>query len=67
MQDLREQSIARLGITYRKYICIHISYIRLPRWLSGKESACNVQDWALSLGQENLLEKELTIHSSILA
>ena len=56
MQDLREQSIARLGITYRKYICIHISYIRLPRWLSGKESARNAGDWDQSLGQEEALE-----------
>ena len=67
MQDLREQSIARLGITYRKYICIHISYIRLPWWLLGKESARNAGDRDQSLGQEDALEQEVATYSSILA
>ena len=38
----------------------------LPRWLSGKESACQAGD-AGSLVQEDLLEKEMATHSSILA
>ena len=37
-----------------------------PRSLSGKESACNAGDMVQSLGQEDSLEKETTIHSSIL-
>ena len=43
---------------------------RLPRWLSGKEFACNAGDeetQVQSLGQENLLEKEMATHFSILA
>ena len=32
-----------------------------------KESACNARDQAQSLGREDLLEKEMAIHSSILA
>ena len=67
MQDLRGKSIARLGITCRKYICIHISYIRLPWWLSGKESACNAGDQVQALGQEDALEQEVATYSSILA
>ena len=40
----------------------------LPRWLSGKESACNVGEiWVRSLGQEDPLEKEMATHSNILA
>ena len=40
----------------------------LPRWLSGKESACQCRKWQVqSLGQEDTLEKEMAIHSSILA
>ena len=38
----------------------------LPRWLSGKESACQEMQ-VRALGQEDLLEKEVETHSSILA
>ena len=38
----------------------------LPRWLSGKESACSARDKG-SLSQEDPLEKKMAIHSSILA
>ena len=44
--------------------------IGLPWWLSRKESTCNaeLQDTeVLSLGQEDLLEEGIAIHSSILA
>ena len=37
----------------------------LPRWLSGKESAC--QHRVQSLGQEDPLEEEMATVSSILA
>jgi len=38
----------------------------LPRWLSGKESACNAGDTG-DTGSEDPLEEEIAIHSSILA
>ena len=33
----------------------------------GKEYACNAETWVQSLGQEDLLEKGMATHSSILA
>jgi len=43
----------------------------LPKWLSGKESACQRRRCkrcqVRSLGQEDPLEEEMTTHSSILA
>ena len=38
-----------------------------PGGSDGKESACNVEDWVWSLGWEDLLEKGMATHSSILA
>ena len=40
-------------------------WLRLPRWLSGKEPAC--RRWKLILGQENPLEEEMATHSGWLA
>ena len=34
---------------------------------NGKQSACNEETWVRSLGQEDPLEKEVAIHSSILS
>ena len=39
----------------------------LPRWLNGKESACQAETWVQFLGQEDPLEKEMAAQSSILA
>ena len=40
----------------------------LPGSSDGKESACNVgETWVRSLGQEDPLEEEMAVHSSILA
>ena len=40
----------------------------LPRWLSGKEPICQCKSTQVrSLGQEDPLEKETEIHSSLLA
>ena len=39
----------------------------LPWWLSSKESASNAGDLVLTPGQKDSLEKEMAIHSSILA
>ena len=38
----------------------------LPSWLSGKESDCQCKRSKRSLRQEETLEKEMAIHSSIL-
>ena len=38
-----------------------------PGGLDGKASAYNAGDWVRSLGWEDLLEKEMAAHSSILA
>jgi len=38
----------------------------LPRWISGKESACQVEDWVLALSWEDPLDKKMATHSSIL-
>ena len=47
--------------------CIH-SPPGLPGWLSGKESACQCRRHGFSpRGCEGALEKEMAIHSSILA
>ena len=41
---------------------------RSPRWLSGKESTCWCgRLWVQTLGQEDPLEEEMAVHSSILA
>ena len=40
----------------------------IPRWCSGKESACHGRRHRrCRLAQEDLLEKEMAVHSSILA
>ena len=39
----------------------------LPRWCSGKKSACQCKRLVRSLGQKDPLEKEMVTHSSILA
>ena len=39
----------------------------LPRWCSGKESACQQETQVQSLGREDPLEEEMATHSSILA
>ena len=43
----------------------------LPRWLTGREVTCSMQEtqetWLQSLGQKDLLELEMATHSHILA
>ena len=51
-------------------MCKYITNLELPRWLSGKESACQCRrrrDSGSIPGQKNLLEKEIATHSNILA
>ena len=43
------------------------AHIMLPRWLRGKESACQAGEWVQSLGWEDPLEEEMATHSSMLA
>ena len=43
------------------------SGLRLPWWLSGNESICNVGDLSLVPGLGRSLDKEMAAHSSILA
>ena len=38
-----------------------------PRWLSGKESACQAEDMGSIPGSEDPLEEGMATHSSILA
>ena len=47
-----------------------MSFLGLPQWLSGKESACNAGatgDARLTPGFEDPLEEGMATHSSILA
>ena len=53
--------IGRLGLTY-----IYITW-GFPGGSDSKESSCNAETWVCSLGQEDLLEKEMATHSSILS
>ena len=46
---------------------IYIIYIGFPGSSVGKKSACSAGDLRLIPGQEDPLEKEMAIHSSILA
>ena len=41
--------------------------MRLPQWFSGKEFTCGLGELVQSLGWEDLLEKGMVTHSSILA
>ena len=47
------------------------SCLGLPRWLSSKDSACQLKEtkemWVQSLGWEDPLEEEMATHSCILA
>ena len=40
---------------------------RLPRWLSSREPACQCRKQGLTLGREDVLEKEMATHYRILA
>ena len=45
---------------------LYESFMRLPWWLRGKESACQRRRLVQSLGQEDPLEKKMAAHSIIL-
>ena len=49
------------------FLCV---FVRLPRWCSGKEPACQrrrLKTQAPSLGREDPLEEGVAAHSSVLA
>ena len=57
-------------IYYLEAFYVSLSLLKgRPRWISGKESACQWRRWmqVWSLGQKDPLEKEIATHSSILA
>ena len=61
----------RWAISHRTAsLCIHkplVPSMEFPWWLSGKEFACQCRMWVRSLVWEDLLEREMATHSSILA
>ena len=66
-----------LSIPLQSFVLVEVKnygqlqvYQELPRWLSGKESACHCRrcrTWGLIPGWEDPLEEEMATHSSILA
>ena len=52
---------------WRKEKATHSSILGFPGGSNSKESACNVGDLGLILGQEDPLEVEVATHSSIAA
>ena len=52
-------------LSLRARVCKNF-YKGLPRWLSGKESACQAKDVGSIPGQEDPLEKDMVVHSNIL-
>ena len=55
---------------FNKELQIGKRWLGAPRWLSGKEPACQCrrhETHVQSLGREDLLEKGMATHSSILA
>jgi len=56
----------KVYIGFMHFFLFILYLMGLPWWLSGKESACNAGDTGLILGQEDALEEEMAIHSSIL-
>ena len=68
MEDILPYSILWYLLKFDVHVFMFVLLkVGLPRWLSGKEFACNAGDAGLTLGQEDLLEKEMTILSSVLA
>ena len=60
-----EKGVMKIMSSSNLYL-VYISW-GLPKWLSGKESTCNAGDMGFILGREDLLEKQMATHSSILA
>ena len=52
-------------VLYLFFVCA--VFAGLPWWLRCKVSACNAGDLGSTLGQEDLLEKGMAAHFSILA
>ena len=65
-QQLSIPNVSRAAIKNSNF-SHHSACHSLPWWLSGKEFACQYRDPVQPLGREDLLEKEMATHSSILA
>ena len=64
---LTNQPQEPLGISF-KYIHFYLYiWLRLPRWLSGKEITCQCRRHFPSLSREDPLEEEMVSRPSILA
>ena len=62
------KKVSGLFCICEKIFYVKTSFVGLPTWLSGKESACQMQEtWVRPLGGEDPLEKEMATHSSIVA
>ena len=55
------------GPSWLVWVSCHPFPVWLPRWLSGKESACDAGDVSSITGGEDPLEEGVATHSSILA
>ena len=51
-------------MTFKECLCLFQDF---PGGSDGEESACDAEDWVRSLSWEDLLEKEMAIHSSTIA
>ena len=63
-------AVQKLSSLIRSYLLVFafISFaVGFPGGSDGKDSSCNAGNWVLSLSQEDPLEKEMAIHSRILA
>ena len=55
------------SLSSQRHLVMDDGNLGLPSWLSGKESPAKGETWGWSLGGEDLLEKGMATHSSILA
>ena len=67
--DLRKEGLYRTGLGTVKQFRVYtpMNWLNFPGGSDGKASVYNVGDNIRSLGQEDPLEKEMAIHSSIIA
>ena len=58
MEDILPYNLLWYHLKFHVHVFMFVLLkVGLPRWLSGKEFACNAGDAGLTLGQEDLLEK----------
>ena len=64
---LQARILEGFTISFSMRLIIGHLYYGLPRWLGGKESACQAGHMGSVPGSKNHLEKELATHSSVFA